>query len=166
MPARRTEDMLIAGALVVLVGQLGLLAELEGRPEAPADLPATQGPLRGKPLNAEDPAADTDHDAAVLLDQLLAQRVAAAATRLGVSTPPLPSPALRAAALADPNPDGPAVHALIDAYADALKPLGETLDATSTPAPATSPETSGPTPDLPQPAPPPSAAPASPAGSP
>ena len=132
MAPRRLEDTLTKAALGVLIAQLLLLGALRSRPEAPANLPPIETALRGTPLVEESASANEQRADIELLDRLLAQRVADAAERAGVDPGRYgPEAALREAALANPDPQGEAVLALVDGYAGALAALGETLDATS-----------------------------------
>lgn len=140
MAPRRLEAWLAACATVLLVGQFVLLAVLRARPEAPEQLPELDVPPRNAPFAEGEAERSGPVEAVVRLDQLLAERLAAAAARAGTDPARLaPAAALRAAALAHPDPAGPEVGALIEAYARALGALGESLDAgvppTSTPAP-------------------------------
>lgn len=136
MAPRRLEQLLTLAAFVLLAGQGLLLASLWNRPEAPEALPEVeeQAPRRRKrtPPTQATVAPDADRAAVVLLDQMLAERVTAAAARRGVDPRGRgPSEAQRQAALADPDPAGPAVLALVDAWSAALVELGESFDATS-----------------------------------
>lgn len=160
MPARHLPARLTAVASVLLAGQLLLLGWLYALP-MPADTLSVEIPPRGVGLVGDPPATDGDQQAVRVLDALLAQRVEAAATRQGLA-PGLPDPALRAAALAQPDPQGPAVAALIEAYGARLGALGETLDATSSRATEAGPERPGPAAAPPHGSPPP-AKPESPA---
>ena len=140
MAPRRLEAWLAAGAAALLMGQLVLLAVLRASPEPPAQLPALDIPLRNTPFAEGVEQRSASVESVVRLDQLLAERLAAAAVRTGADPARLaPAATLRAAALAHPDPVGPEVGALIEAYARALGALGESLDAgappTSTPAP-------------------------------
>ena len=156
MTPRRLEHSLIIAALGLLGVQVLLLSAVWSQPLAPAELPAEHAVSRGKAINAAVSPATGERDAVELLDMLLAQRVSAAAGRRGVDAAKArPSAALRTAALANPDPTGPAVNALIEGYAQALAALGETLDATSIHAGGAAPGAPGPTtgPLAPDPAP-------------
>jgi hypothetical protein len=140
MSPRRLESALVGVATVLLGGQLLLLAVLRSRPEAPAELPELEVPPRNMPFVEEAERPSLEAEAVRVLDRLLADRLVAAVARTGVDPKQHEvAPELRAAALAAPDPRGPAVAALIDAYARALGALGESLDAavppTSSPAP-------------------------------
>ena len=161
MTPRRLEQSLLGGALGLLAVQALLLAAVWSQPLAPAELPVEDAVSRGKAINAAVSPATGERDAVELLDRLLSQRVADAAARRGVdSLLAGPKQALRSAALANPDPNGAAVNALIEGYGQALAALGETLDATSIPAGGASPGTPGPTPGLLAPDPVPSGSPA------
>lgn len=143
MAPRRLERLLTTAAFGLLVAQGGLFATLWTRPEAPDDLPALETAIQNHrartPTDAPAPA-EGDRAAVELLDRLLAERLAQAAASQGRSAAGLgPTVAQRQAAFASPAPKGPAVLALVDAYAAALGKLGETLDATSSRASAGSP---------------------------
>jgi hypothetical protein len=134
---RRPHDTLIRVALAVLVAQCVLLAALWARPEAPALLTPRHREVRDKPIAGT--VAPTGVEAATvgLLDDLFSQRVARAAARNGVDPARyFPPEALKAAALANPDPRGEPVKALIAAYADQLAELGEPLDAGVSPTAA------------------------------
>lgn len=140
MSPRRLESAFVGVAAALLGGQLLLLAVLHRRPEAPAELPEWEVPPRNMPFVEDGERPSADAEAVRLLDRLLGERLDAAVARTGVDPQQhVVAPELRAAALAAPDPRGPAVAALIDAYARALAALGESLDAavppTSSPAP-------------------------------
>lgn len=138
MLPRQHQARLTAAAGILLLGQLALLAWVYHLPLPPPFEAAVASPAPVG-LHGDPPAADNDARAVAILDALLERRVIAAAARRGVP-PELPDPALRAAAQAAPDPNGPAVAALIEAYGARLAALGETLDATSSPVSAAPPE--------------------------
>ena len=160
MAPRRLEHTLTLAAAGLLVVQLALLGALHQQPDPPDELPPQEGLAHAR-LPTEPPAAEDNHRTSVeLLDRLLAARLADAIARHAPTSPPGgPSAEVRAAALAHPDPMGPEVKALLDAYAAALSVVGETLDATSSLASAASPGTPGPAP-APPPTPPPPGSPA------
>jgi hypothetical protein len=167
MTPRRFERSLVVAALGLLAVQALLLAAVWSQPLAPAELPAEEAASRGKALNAAVSPSTGERDAVDLLDMLLAQRVTDAAARRGVDPARAgPKEALRVAARANPDPNGPAVNALIEGYAQALAALGETLDATSIRADAATPETPDLAPALLVPGPAPSGSPATSTGTP
>ena len=146
-------------ALVLAALQAALLVALRAREDPPTELPSQtlprgarlpleelpaadtdraasgQGPRR---YRAEElPAADTDRAAVEALDRLFRQRLAEAEAR-GLKARPPPEPILDAA-LANPDPAGSNVAALIEAWRTSLAAIGQTLDATSTRASGASP---------------------------
>ena len=147
LPERGLERTLVGAALVLVGLQTLLLVALWQQPLAPAELPEQELPKRERAPGDDPPPTGGDRIAVEVLDRLLAQRLAAAVARTGRAVSG-PSAATRAAAVANPDPAGPAVAALIADYAEALAALGETLDATSTPGSGASPETPGPAAEL------------------
>lgn len=140
MAQRRPQDTILVAALGLLGLQVVLFAALRAQPDPPAELPDQDLPQRSAERTDDPAPPDLDKSSVEVLDHLLAERVRAAAARRGVDPAPLlPSEAVRAAALAAPSPVGPAVDALIQAYKRSLASLGETLDATSSPATAAAP---------------------------
>lgn len=130
MGARRWWRQLTLGAGVLLVAQALLLRTLLARPLAPDRLPEVETELRSAPLAGTVTESEGPAGTVALLDRLLAARVADAAARQGRDAAAYTiAPAVRAAALADPRPDGPAVEALLAAYSAQLASLGERLDA-------------------------------------
>jgi hypothetical protein len=134
--------------------QIALLAALRATPEPEAVLPGARAvaPLHAPPTPT---AIGSDVVAVEVLQQLLATRVRAAAARQArPAASYLPPTAMVEAARSEPDPDGPAVQALVEHYSVSLAALGETLDATSSPGTGALPRTPDPaavSPDAPTP---------------
>jgi hypothetical protein len=134
MRRRSRPSPLLLGAGLLFGLQLGLALYLGQLPLPPDGW--MHPPLPSPFLMPEGPAAapDPDRVAVEALDALLHRRVERAALARQLPAPQ-PSAALRAAALNSPDPNGPAVQALIAAYAESLAGLGEGLDAVAPPPP-------------------------------
>lgn len=142
---RGLERALAGAALGLLVLQGLLLSALWRHPEAPLELPQQELPRRER-ARGEEPPPRGDRASVEVLDRLLSERLAQAALRAGRAVAG-PKGSTREAALANPDPAGPAVAALIAEYSSALAGLGESLDATSTRANEAAPGTPGLVPD-------------------